>query len=56
VDERLSTELGWTTPDEVISLADLFGLSDDIYAAASYDTLETKAAVMRRNGMAGRVF
>ncbi|KAI4640594.1 hypothetical protein J4E93_008184 [Alternaria ventricosa] len=54
--ERLPTELGWKAPDEVISLDDLMGFSADIYSATSYDALETKEAMMRRNGMVGKVF
>jgi len=52
----LPTELGWKAADEVISLDDLLGFSDDIYSATSYDGLETKEAMIRRNGMVGKVF
>jgi hypothetical protein len=51
----LPTELGWTAPEEVISLDDLFGFSKEIYTATSYDALETTAAMMRRNGMVEKV-
>jgi hypothetical protein len=56
INEHLPTELGWTAPEEVISLDDLFGFSQEIYTATSYDALETKAAMMRRNGMVEKVF
>lgn len=52
----MPTELGWKAPNEVISLEDLLGFSDDIYSATSYDALEMKEAMMRRNGMVGKVF
>ena len=52
----MPTELGWKAPDEVISLDDLLGFSEDIYSATSYDTLETKGGLMRRNGMVAKVF
>jgi hypothetical protein len=37
--ERLPTELGWTTPDTVISRSDLSSFSDDIINATSYEAL-----------------
>jgi hypothetical protein len=55
VNEHLPTELGWTAPEEVISLDDLFSFSQEIYTATSYDALETKAVIMRRDGMVGKV-
>ncbi|CAN9219864.1 unnamed protein product [Alternaria alternata] len=56
VNERLPTEIGWTIPSEEISADNLFDFSNDIYAATSYAALESKAGMMRRNGMVGKVF
>jgi hypothetical protein len=50
----LPTELGWKTRDTVISLDELLSFSEDIYQATSYDALEKKANMMRRNGMVGK--
>jgi hypothetical protein len=52
--ERLPTELGWKIRDTVIGLDELLSFSEDIYKATSYDALETKANMMRRNGMVGK--
>lgn len=49
-------ELGWKVPEEVISLDDLLGFSQDIYSATSFDALETKATLTRRNGVMGNAF
>ena len=56
VNERLPTEIGWTIPSEEISVDNLFDFSNDIYAATSYAALESKAGMMRRNGMVRKVF
>ncbi|CAN9436538.1 unnamed protein product [Alternaria alternata] len=56
INERLPTEIGWTIPSEEVSADNLFDFSNDIYAATSYAALESKAGMMRRNGMVGKAF
>jgi hypothetical protein len=49
--ERLPTELGWTTPNDVISTDDLFGFSDLIINATKYQEGNMKMKVRRGHGM-----
>jgi hypothetical protein len=44
VNERLPTELGWTTPATVIKLEELFNFSNDIINATTFDALEAKSS------------
>ena len=52
--ERLPTELGWTTPNDIISTDDLFGFSDMIINATKYQEGYTIMKVRRGHGMLGR--
>jgi hypothetical protein len=47
----LPTELGWTTPNDVISTDDLFGFSDMIINATKYQEGNMKLKVRRGHGM-----